>query len=65
MKEHSIVIFNRWGEKIFENTSPEIQWAGKNFSGADVTEGTYFYILKSTRDNGEVIEKQSFITIMR
>lgn len=65
MKEHSIIIFNRWGEKIFENTSPEIQWGGKNFSGADVTEGTYFYILSSTRENGEVIEKQSFITIMR
>lgn len=65
MKEHYIVIFNRWGEMIYEHTSPEIQWAGKNFSGANVTDGTYYYILKSTRENGEVVENKNFITLIR
>lgn len=65
MKEHSIVIFNRWGEKIYEHTAPEIHWGGKNFSGATVSEGTYFYVLKTTRENGEVIESKNFITLLR
>lgn len=65
MKEHYIVIFNRWGEKIYENTSGEIQWYGKNFAGAEVPDGTYFYILQSTRENGEVIKNKNSITLMR
>ena len=39
-----IKIFNRWGEKLFETTDPDIKWDGRDQqSGKDVSEGVYFY----------------------
>lgn len=39
----NIKIFNRWGDVVFESTDPKFNWDGKNKSGTDVAEGTYFY----------------------
>lgn len=64
-KEHYIVIFNRYGEMIFENRAPEINWEGKNFSGTEVAPGTYFYVLQSTDPEGEVYENKSHLTLIR
>lgn len=43
-------IFNRWGDLVFENEDPDIQWDGtanQNFiaPAGKVDNGTYFYIL--------------------
>lgn len=50
---YELVIYNRWGQKVFESTSVEDSWDGK-FQGNDVPEGAYVYILKiktcSSRD---------------
>ncbi len=37
-------IYNRWGEKVFETTDPEIRWDGKHYkTGKELPEGTYLY----------------------
>ncbi len=36
-------IYNRWGQKVFETSDPEINWDGTNFSGTELAEGTYHY----------------------
>ena len=36
-------IFNEWGNLIFTSTDPEIQWTGKDNSGKDVADGSYYY----------------------
>jgi gliding motility-associated-like protein len=38
--ESSLVIFNRWGKKIYENSNYENDW-----DGSDHSDGTYFYVL--------------------
>ena len=37
-------VFNRWGNQVFATTDPEIRWDGRNESGEDLSEGTYFYV---------------------
>jgi len=45
---NSVVIFNRWGDKIssyerYNNTT--VVWKGTNLNGKQVPDGTYYYIL--------------------
>ena len=39
-------IFNRWGNLVFQTTDPNISWSGKNETGKELSEGTYFYVCK-------------------
>lgn len=41
---YNLSIFNRWGEKIFETTDPNIQWNG-SFKGEPAPTGIYGYTL--------------------
>jgi gliding motility-associated-like protein len=45
--ENELVIFNRWGTKVFsrKNFSNNPGWDGKNDNGYDLPEDTYYYIL--------------------
>jgi gliding motility-associated-like protein len=36
-------VYNVWGQQIFRTTDPELRWDGKNMSGNDVANGTYYY----------------------
>jgi gliding motility-associated-like protein len=42
-----ITIFTRTGTKVFESKSPSIIWDGRNSSGSELSEGVYYYVLKS------------------
>ncbi|MGZ4055049.1 MAG: T9SS type B sorting domain-containing protein [Bacteroidia bacterium] len=61
-KEYQLIIYNRWGQKVFETDSPStIFWDGQNGSKKEIVEGTYFYVLtikegtsSSTNINGSV-----------
>ena len=49
MGEIYVIIYDRWGLKMFESTSiGNVRWDGKNKGGSTVTDGTYFYIIKAT-----------------
>lgn len=45
LSKYSLSIFNRWGELVFQSTSPYGKWDGK-FKNQDCPVGTYFYFLK-------------------
>ncbi|MBK7889166.1 MAG: gliding motility-associated C-terminal domain-containing protein [Bacteroidetes bacterium] len=47
VKDVEMTIFNRWGDKIFETTDPDINWNGKrNNDGEESPDGVYFYVCK-------------------
>jgi len=56
---NELVIFNRWGKKVFEATDYANDW-----DGANLVDGTYFYVLKCQGDLGEDVF-QGAVTILR
>ena len=41
----SVIIYNRWGQQLFESSNNESYWNGRTTSGNEVPEGTYYYII--------------------
>ncbi len=39
----TFVVYNRWGNKIFETDNPSLNWDGKTTDGQELPSGTYFY----------------------
>ncbi len=60
--ENEVVIFNRWGTKIYAK-KPYFNEFDGTFKGADLPVGTYYYILKLNDDYKN--EFQGFFTIVR
>ena len=58
------VIFNRWGEKIFEAHSSDDAWDGTYLGKAQPAE-TYGYYLRVKCINGEEFEKKGNVTLLR
>ena len=60
----SFVIFDRWGNKVWETNNPEASWDG-TFKGQNVTEGLYPFFLKAFLINGERIERKGSLHLIR
>jgi hypothetical protein len=45
--EYRITILNRWGKRVYEMTNTGVPFRGINENGAELTEGTYYYIFES------------------
>ncbi len=52
-----IVIFNRWGKKVYENNNYQSNW-----DGGKETDGVYYYVLKTTQ--GIIKEYSGTITVL-
>lgn len=65
VKEISLQIFNRWGEKLYEFTGVNASWDGLAPNSAKVPEGTYFFFVKATGFDGTEIEKHGTVNLFR
>lgn len=62
-----LTIFNRWGDQVFVTSDVQNNkyWNGRLYNnGAELPDGTYFYILTYTESN-ETIEVTGFIDLRR
>ena len=55
IQEFKVVVYNRWGKKIYEWSDPKKGWDGSNKSGKPVRDGVYFYSMTAVGENGERI----------
>ena len=58
------VIYDRWGEKIFETDDQSIGWDG-TFKQKDCQRGTYDYYFKGRCKDGEEAELKGNVTLIR
>jgi gliding motility-associated-like protein len=64
VKSMSFMVFNRWGEKVFESTDPDNGWDG-SFRGKALDTGVFVYVLKAEYYNGVIINQKGNITLVR
>ena len=64
LETYQLLIFNRWGEQVFETQATDLQWDG-NFNGKPQNSGVYFYRLDMKLVTGEEIKKSGNLTLIR
>lgn len=57
------VIFNEWGNKLFEWRDPEEGWDG-TYKGSPVAMGVYYYVIQATGADGKKYDRKGSITIL-
>jgi gliding motility-associated-like protein len=66
-KSNTVVVIDRWGNKIFHATGYDNErtvWRGTNSNGTIVPTGTYFYTIE-VKDQGKVVLKKGFIEVIQ
>jgi gliding motility-associated-like protein len=56
------IIYNRWGEKVFETNNASICWDG-NYKGSPAGEGNYVYYIRAKTNCGDVLKKGNVLLI--
>jgi gliding motility-associated-like protein len=64
IKEFNIIIFDRWGLKMFESSDIKVGWDG-TVNGTIVSDGTYFHLINAKDIDGKEIKKQGTITLFK
>jgi gliding motility-associated-like protein len=64
IKFYSLMLFDRWGEKIFESSDPSLGWDGTQ-KGVACANDIYLWKLSVSGNNGEAKEMQGHVTLSR
>jgi gliding motility-associated-like protein len=58
-------VLNRWGQVVGRIERPGQVWDARSFSGEQVPEGTYFFVMTATGADGRKHESKGTITVLR
>ncbi len=64
LDECHLVVYDRWGEKVFETFDKAIGWDG-TFKQKDCQRGTYDYYFKGRCKDGDELEQKGNVTLIR
>ena len=62
--DNFIVVFNVWGQKVFESSGLYIPWNGNDLAGVPVPENSYYYVILMDKKNKDTAVK-GCISILR
>ncbi|MFM7662012.1 MAG: gliding motility-associated C-terminal domain-containing protein [Bacteroidota bacterium] len=63
---YNLLIFNRWGQVIFESTNLDYGWDGRiQSTGFDAMNDTFMYQVQVIDANGIKISKKGFVSLIR
>ena len=65
MKDYSIEIFNRWGEKIYSSNQVTNPWDGKSSAGVMEPDGVYYYVINAVYPDGKAFNRDGFIQLLK
>jgi gliding motility-associated-like protein len=58
------MVFNQWGEKVFETSSQTAGWDG-TYKGKPQPSGVYMYVLRATLTDGTKVDMKGSINLIR
>lgn len=64
IQEFNILIFNVWGELVFESSDPGFCWDGV-YKGSQLNPGVFVYVVKARKINTEIISKKGNISLIK
>jgi gliding motility-associated-like protein len=64
VSDFTIVIYDRWGEKVFESEDPTYSWDG-SFKGKTLDAAVFVYYIKAKTSSGTKINKKGNISLIR
>ncbi|MCH7535307.1 MAG: gliding motility-associated C-terminal domain-containing protein, partial [Bacteroidetes bacterium] len=59
------MIFNRWGEKLYQWAGVETGWDGRTIAGEQVPDGVYYYLITAIGCTGQEFDLKHTVTIIR
>lgn len=60
----TFVVYDRWGEKVFESSSLSLGWDG-TYKGAELDPAVFSYYVKAVFENADIIESKGNVTLIR
>ena len=64
IKEFQMVIYNRWGEQLFESNAIEKGWDGR-YLGSECQQGVYVFMVNAKSINNKTFHKKGMLTLLR
>lgn len=64
IEEWKCIIYNRWGQVVYQLNNGVSSWDGKTTAGKEVPEGTFYYVFTAIIEDENISEK-GFITLLR
>ena len=61
--KNELIIFNRWGDILYKSKNYNNDWNGTNQSGEPLPEGTYYYVLRLSLNDAQILRGD--LTILR
>ena len=63
-KSFSMLVFNRFGQKVFESANVGIGWNG-TFAGNPAPTGAYVFVIVATTSSGTLVKRQGTVMLVR
>ncbi|MEO1049474.1 MAG: PKD domain-containing protein [Bacteroidota bacterium] len=63
--DYSLLIFDRWGNLLFESNDPDVGWTGYDENGQLLPAGVYVFRVKARLVTGEFVNRIGDVTLLR
>jgi len=63
LSDYEMLIFNRWGNRVFHTTDPFVGWSGRN-SKQQISPGVYFYTIRYSPKSATSVAMSGTITLL-
>ncbi len=64
-KNINATIYSRWGESVWVGTGKDLRFYGKTNAGAELSAGTYYYVIQVDMGDGVVNDFSGYLTLIR